>query len=35
MNKVKDFLNELYLDWANNYITMEKWQRTMAWILMT
>lgn len=24
MNKVKDFLNELYLDWANNYITMER-----------
>ena len=24
MNKVKDFLNELYLDWVNNYITMER-----------
>ena len=23
-NKVNDFLNELYLDWANNYITMER-----------
>ena len=22
-NKVKDFLNELYLDWVNNYITMD------------
>ena len=23
-NKVKDFLNELYLDWVNNYITIGK-----------
>ena len=23
-NKVKDFLNELYLDWVNNYITIAK-----------
>lgn len=22
-NKVKDFLNELYLDWVNNYITLD------------
>ena len=23
-SKVKDFLNELYLDWVNNYITLDK-----------
>ena len=23
-NKVKDFLNELYLDWVNNYITLDR-----------
>lgn len=23
-NKVKDFLNDLYLDWVNNYITLDR-----------
>lgn len=23
-SKVKDFLNELYLDWVNNYITLDR-----------
>lgn len=23
-SKIKDFLNELYLDWVNNYITMDR-----------